>query len=174
MKLINLLIGISQIISLISKPAGIPAPPQTSAAIGNPANSIPHWQLISSGDKLVKLIKTDTGLAITPTITLNHYLINPQNLSPDYLDSLISGAFSSLPSLQVHRDSRQINDGWITRIIYGTYSNSGYPVYVRQALYLTSTDFYVLTASYPTADLEPEIDRVSNQLFDEYLQDKLK
>ena len=82
-----------------------------------------------------------------------------------YIDNLIAGAKSAIPSLRVTSDQRGNLDNYYLATIDSFYYNSGLKINSLQKVYIKDNQVFTLTASY-TDDIITEINKIFDTIVD--------
>lgn len=125
------------------------------------------WSLLgdTAGAEQKAEKKTENGFK--PTVVLIKSKTQEQN-PEEYIEKLIQGAKSALPTLQITNDVKTQRDGFTARVMQGNYYNGNEKIYLKQTVLMKGEDVYTLTGSYNTqdGDLEKQIDQVFEYLYE--------
>lgn len=114
-------------------------------------------------EKKVQSGRTPTVVLITSTSSVND--------NKKYIDSLIAGAYSALPSLVINKNEEKNVNGYYMRDITGYYYSGAEKVNIRQQIYKKDDKVFTLTASYDDLNMitDDELTQVFNSLYSSYL-----
>jgi len=110
--------------------------------------------------------KVDAGLK--PQITLTTSTSKDTSNPSKYVNNLIAGARSAIPSYKVLNDKRNTDDTGYTARISGYYYNKNQKISLLQRVIIKGEKVFVLTSSF-AGDQTQEID----QIFDSIVKEKI-
>ena len=112
---------------------------------------------------ILKLEKESTA-AIKPSIVL---IISEAGSEDNaaYVDSLIKGAQSAIPSLTFTKNTTEEKDGFYARHLQGTFLNGKTKVNNMQSIYVKNGKVYTLTGSYTAQMTAEEMQAVMEEIY---------
>jgi len=122
------------------------------------------WRIVQSNNDttLVKLQKVNDKK--NPAVVLIYSLV-PNGKNPhDYVESLIKGTFSALPTITLSENKEDQKDGYYIRTLKGSYPSEGKTISVLQMIYIKGKNAYTLTGSYIGSD--PSFEKEITTIFD--------
>lgn len=126
------------------------------------------WSQIVDPTVDVKLEKkVDSG--VKPQIVFMKSSSKDASDSAKYVDRLIAGARSAIPSLVITSTKRNSTESFYSTILTGYYFNQKQKISLSQRVYVKDDSVYTITGSY-TGDLATEI----NQILDSIVKEKIR
>lgn len=114
--------------------------------------------------KIEKQVESD----YQPTITLIKSTVLSTDSPKDYIDKLIAGAKSSLPSLKIVSDDRQDINGLYLATINSFYYQDNLKISVYQQIFVKHSQVSTITASYTGdfQDIKVDVDQIFQTITD--------
>jgi hypothetical protein len=141
----------------------LPFPPASSQISGLPEG----WQEETSPGNMIKLVKQSGSDSIKPTIVL---IKSKREGSLDYrtyVNRLLSGAKSAIPSLKIIQNETLSDTSPYTRFLKGSYLNNRQQINILQQITIQDDKVFTLTASYLPSGLEAEINSIMSTVSQE-------
>ncbi|MGI5840971.1 MAG: hypothetical protein ACOX6N_02080 [Patescibacteria group bacterium] len=112
--------------------------------------------------KIEKLSDND----VRPGIILLESDLPPEITPKTYVDNLIKGARSTLPSLKIISDKESVENYYL-RSFNSSYTINGQKINIIQRIYVIDSQVYTLTASYlpVEASIESDVEQIFNSIF---------
>lgn len=130
------------------------------------------WKRVEKdGEKVELKLEKETKAKIKPIIVL----IKSETKETDfasYVDKLIKGAKSALPSLRINSDEEVEKQAYYGRGLTGYYYKGYNRVDIKQTIYIKDNQVYTITASTDPAEteaLKDEIESIFDSIFNFYI-----
>ena len=118
-------------------------------------------EIVDSGVKF-KLEK-NVNKGTRPQIVLIETQLEEVVVPAKYVDKLIAGAKSAIPSLKISSDKRESQEKYYSAVFTGTYINRNEKLNIIQQVYIKNNTVYVITATF-IGDLTQEINTILNNI----------
>lgn len=105
-----------------------------------------EWVKVSS-DKLSLKLEKNVNQGLKPQIVLTVSESSEDSSPAKYVDRLIAGARSAIPSFKIITDKRHSEENKYSAVIFGYYFNQKTKVTVNQRVFIVGQKISVLTAS---------------------------
>lgn len=130
--------------------------------------SLPQgWEIVEENqENLLYKIEKESDSTIVPAIVMIKSDL-PEEIDPsEYIDSLKSGARSTIPSL-IFMSDEEISQDPYKRQLEGHYYIGGEKINLSQELLVEGDFLYTINASFIDADHSPDIEEIISRLIEE-------